>query len=250
MFEQATVSYCPVGKRVWTTCLGITGQAVAVIGAVLFPMIWPDVLPKAQTFLVGPLTAPPPGVSVKPRGHQAPARRTSRLSYAVFREPAAIPNRVAILVEPEGPADSIAGIPNGLPPAGDGDVWNPLSAIGSAHVPPPRTIEHPPEPPQPPAAETAITRLHVSRLDAARLLHRVEPIYPPIAVQMRTAGTVELRGVIGVDGRIRELKVLRGHPLLIKAAVDAVSQWIYEPTRLNGKTVEVDAPILVTFHLH
>ena len=84
----------------------------------------------------------------------------------------------------------------------------------------------------------------------ARPIHRVEPIYPPLAKQMRIAGVVELQGIIGADGRIHELKVLSGHPLLIKTAVDAVSQWIYAPTILNGQAVEVAAPITVTFKLN
>jgi protein TonB len=61
---------------------------------------------------------------------------------------------------------------------------------------------------------------------------------------------VELLGVLGTDGRIHELKVLRGHPLLINAALDAVRQWIFEPTMLNGQAVEVSAPITVNFILH
>ena len=84
----------------------------------------------------------------------------------------------------------------------------------------------------------------------ARPIHRVEPIYPSIARQARVAGVVELQGVIGTDGRIHELKVLSGHPLLVKAAVDAVSQWIYAPTILNGQPVEVAAPITVNFKLN
>jgi protein TonB len=61
---------------------------------------------------------------------------------------------------------------------------------------------------------------------------------------------VELLGVLGVDGRIHELKVVRGHPLLVKAAIEAVRQWVYEPTLLNGQAVEVSAPILVNFILN
>src|SRR5205809_1052971 len=97
------------------------------------------------------------------------------------------------------------------------------TGIGSP--PPPRIVA---ETPKPSAAAVPVRIVKVSQLDSARLRHRVDPIYPPIAIQTRTSGTVELRGVIGVDGRIRELKVLRGHPLLVKAALDAVSQWIYE----------------------
>jgi protein TonB len=66
---------------------------------------------------------------------------------------------------------------------------------------------------------------------------------------MRVSGVVELRGVLGTDGRIHELRVLSGHPLLVKAAVDAVLRWVYAPTVLNGQAVEVEAPIIVTFRL-
>jgi protein TonB len=90
----------------------------------------------------------------------------------------------------------------------------------------------------------------VSALQMARLLHRVEPVYPPLARQTRISGTVELTGVIGTDGRIRELRVVSGHPFLAAAALEAVRQWVYEPTLLNGEPVEVIAPITVNFRLN
>jgi len=71
----------------------------------------------------------------------------------------------------------------------------------------------------------------------ARIVRRVEPVYPPLARQARISGTVKLTGVIGVDGRIRELQVVNGHPLLARVALEAVRQWVYEPTLLNGKPV-------------
>ena len=81
-------------------------------------------------------------------------------------------------------------------------------------------------------------------------MHRVEPQYPEMARKMRVAGVVELEGVIGTDGRLRELRVVNGHPLLARAALEAVRQWIYAPTTLNGDPVEVIAPITVTFRLN
>ena len=84
----------------------------------------------------------------------------------------------------------------------------------------------------------------------ARLVHRVDPVYPPFARQARISGTVELTGVIGIDGRIRELQIVHGHPFLAKAALEAVRQWMYEPTLLNGAAVEVIAPITVNFLLN
>lgn len=66
----------------------------------------------------------------------------------------------------------------------------------------------------------------------------------------RVSGVVELEAVVGIDGRIRELRVKSGSPLLAPAAVEAVRQWIYEPTTLNGEPVEIIAPITVTFRLN
>jgi protein TonB len=84
----------------------------------------------------------------------------------------------------------------------------------------------------------------------AEAVFRPEPPYPPLARQARVSGTVELQGVIGIDGHLKELRVVSGHPLLARAALETVSRWIYKPTLLNGKAVEVIAPITVTFRLN
>ena len=67
---------------------------------------------------------------------------------------------------------------------------------------------------------------------------------------MRVSGVVELMGIIATDGRIRELKLLSGNPLLAPAALEAVRQWVYEPTLLNGEPVELIATISVIFRLN
>ena len=93
-------------------------------------------------------------------------------------------------------------------------------------------------------------RIRVSSLDPGRLIHMVQPVYPPIAKTAHIEGTVELSAVIGTDGRVRDLSVVSGHPLLRKAAIDAVRQWIYKPPVLNGESVEIVAPIAVIFRLN
>ena len=75
-------------------------------------------------------------------------------------------------------------------------------------------------------------------------------MYPPLAKAMRVSGTVKLVGIIGRDGTVQDLRVVEGHPLLVKAAVEAVKQWRYRPTLLNGEPVEVTAPIDVRFVLN
>ena len=84
---------------------------------------------------------------------------------------------------------------------------------------------------------------------AAKLIHRVVPVYPPLARQARVSGVVRLLGVVAKDGTIQKLELVSGHPLLSGAAMEAVRQWIYKPTLLNGQPVEVQAPIDVIFTL-
>jgi len=83
----------------------------------------------------------------------------------------------------------------------------------------------------------------------AKLIRQVVPIYPQMAKVARVSGVVHLIGIIAKDGTIRNLQVIDGHPLLTKAALDAVSQWVYKPTLLSGEPVEVICPIDVVFKL-
>jgi protein TonB len=83
----------------------------------------------------------------------------------------------------------------------------------------------------------------------AQLISRVEPRYPPLAAQIHLQGTVLLHAIISRDGTITSLEVVNGHPLLVQAALDAVRQWRYRPTMLNGEPVEVETTITVIFQL-
>jgi protein TonB len=84
---------------------------------------------------------------------------------------------------------------------------------------------------------------------AAKLVYHLNPEYPPLAKMARIQGTVLLEAIIGKDGTVQELKVLNGHPLLARAALDAVQSWRYQPTLLNGEPVEVLTEITVRFTL-
>ena len=86
-------------------------------------------------------------------------------------------------------------------------------------------------------------------MQAAKLVNQVTPVYPPLARQARISGIVRLEAVIGRDGRIKSLHVAAGHPLLVQAALEAVRQWVYQPTLLNGEPVEVLTQIEVNFKL-
>jgi periplasmic protein TonB len=97
--------------------------------------------------------------------------------------------------------------------------------------------------PQPPK------RIVVAHLEPAMLIHRVEPVYPALMRQIRRSGRVELRAIIATDGTIKSLQVVSGDALFIQSALDAVSQWRYKPTILNGQAVEIDTFITVNYIL-
>ena len=82
-----------------------------------------------------------------------------------------------------------------------------------------------------------------------RLLRRVEPAYPRVAKQAGIEGTVVLEATLGADGRVEQLTVLGGHPLLVEAAQQAVPQWVYEPTYLNERPVPVLLRVTLEFRL-
>jgi protein TonB len=105
-----------------------------------------------------------------------------------------------------------------------------------------------PRPPQPVAETHPRPQIvHMTSLDPAMLIQRVEPVYPPLARQVHREGRVELRAIIGTDGSIQSMQVVSGDPLLVRSALDAVQQWHYKPTILNGQPVEIDTYITVVY---
>jgi protein TonB len=103
-------------------------------------------------------------------------------------------------------------------------------------------------PPPPPPKKDRIRQ--GGNVQAAKLVNKVQPQYPPLARQTRISGTVRLHAIIGKDGSVQSLTLESGHPLLVQAALDAVRQWRYQPTLLNGEAVEVDTTIDVIFSLN
>ena len=103
-----------------------------------------------------------------------------------------------------------------------------------------------PTPPPPPSQRPA--RISSPVIQAA-IVNRVEPLYPALPRQMRRSGCVELHAIIATDGSIQSLAVISGDPLFYASALDAVRQWRYRPTILNGQAVEVDTTISVIYRL-
>jgi protein TonB len=142
--------------------------------------------------------------------------------------PKVVPKEVAVIKEEELPPPSgVGGVVGGVP--------------GGAPPPPPPPEKKAPPPPQ---------RIRVGgNVQQAKLVRQPRPIYPPLAKQARISGVVRLSAVISKNGTIQELQVISGHPLLVPAALEAVKQWVYQPTLLNGEPVEVVTQIDVNFTL-
>ena len=105
--------------------------------------------------------------------------------------------------------------------------------------------------PQPPRVETPTGPrvVKMTQLDPAMLIHRVEPIYPALGKQMRRDGHVELRAIIGTDGSIQSLQIVLSDPIFNQSAIEAVRQWRYRATVLNGQPVEIDTFITVLYNM-
>jgi protein TonB len=248
MFEQAVLANHSDPKRVWSTCAGMTAQTLLVLAAFLAPAIWPEVLPHAQ--LLASLVAPGvPEREAPPAPTHPAARRLPTHPFQIRAGTVVLPRDA-----PEH-AQVIEDPPSALPtqctancvPGATGDGGGLLSRILS--VAPPFLVRPVDKPVVPPPTPAPPIRLHGGDVRLGEPVYRVEPHYPPLALAAHISGRVEIEGVVGTDGRIRELRALSGNPLLVPAALDAVRQWIYRPTLLNGKPVEVAAPITVNFRL-
>ena len=241
MFEEMVVS-SPTSKKTnkpWTVVVSMLLQMTFLAILILIPLIYTDALPKGTfaTMLVAPPPPPPPPpppavekiIRVKPQVHL--------MQNNQLVQPRVIPKETKIIKE-EAEAPDVGmtgGVPGGVAGGSMGGVLG--GVIGGAGSGP-----APPKPTQ--------TRIRQGgAVTAASLINKVNPVYPPLARQTRVSGTVRLHAIISKDGSVQQLEVLSGHPLLVQSALDAVRQWRYRPTLLNGEPVEVDTTIDVIFSL-
>jgi protein TonB len=258
MFEQSTLPSGSRGKRVWTTFAGLAGEIALVAVAMLVPIVWPQVLPMAQfsSWIAAPGPPPPPPPQgnniVRPKGTvRAKYQFHDSALYAYTK----MPDKPAILVD-EPLEAGVPGVPGGVEGGVEGGVPGGVRDAVLEDVlrrvpevaPPPKPAAVVVAPPKPVEKGPVLIR-RGGEVQMANIIRRVDPLYPPLARQARIQGVVELIGIIATDGHIRQLRVISGHPLLVKAAMDAVGQWLYRPTLLNGEPVEVEAPITVNFRL-
>lgn len=210
-------------------------EVVAIGVMVIIPLIHSEALPKAslrQTTILPPPPAPPPAA--------VPRVAVQRISVEELeKEPAVVPKTIPkFQSQPAAPSSGfgVLGSVPGVPGGQDGVIG---SLIGVTAPPPPA--------PATPATPERIKEGGV--VEAANLIYGPKPDYPQLAKLARIQGTVRLDALIATDGTVTGLKVVSGHPLLVKAALEAVERWRYRPTLLNGQPVEVETEIDVNFAL-
>jgi periplasmic protein TonB len=220
---------------------GVPGRALAASSAIevatvaallLWPLIAPAVLPPEAKAAPVPLFNGPL-VPNSNRRQDAPNsyQRHRTITELVFHQPPARPVHIArsananqAIADVIGDSISLGAAENGPLGIGAGGAATPIAPPGRVSAP----------------------RM-ISKVMDAFLIERVQPDYPRAAEMIGLSGTVQLRAVIGIDGRVRHLAVVSGNPILAQAAIAAVRQWRYEPTRLNGEPVEVGTEITVNF---
>jgi protein TonB len=247
MFEQSILLPGRDGKKPWTFAVSILVEVSAVSVLLLAPLVYTEHLGQGliQSMHISPPMPKPIALQVEPTVVRPAAR--------VFN-PLAVPRHIRPLVEvlrtidDPPPAECMNCVVGA--PSIDG-VNDTIGVIGPITVgpplpkPQPKPVEVKKVAEPPPSGPIRVSL----GAQEARIIRRVVPTYPPLARTARVQGTVRLLGVINAEGRIEQLKVISGHPLLVQAAVDAVKQWLYRPTLLSGQPVEVSAPIEVNFIL-
>ena len=233
-------SWAQRSRRSWTTLTSFALEALA-IGVLLLLPLWKTVgLPSARTVST-PISMgrPEPAPVQGPRNGTASAN-ASNFDGIRLMQPSHIPSSVkrgADDASPQPPGVFTPGMTGigsgpGLPPG----LW---SAGGGS-----RPVPQPPAP----APPTRVTR--TSTFLEGNLIRRVQPVYPPLARSVRVQGSVVLIAVISKAGTIDNLRAISGHPMLVPAAIDAVSQWRYRPYILNSEPIEVETQITVNFLLN
>jgi protein TonB len=230
MFRETLLESSPVRRKSkrWPMATAFTVELLAGAFLVVLPLLYSGVLPvSAQPLLYAPIST----VQVERAQHNNNSHggggphfgsRTSVVSFD-------FQNRDACLTCTASPSTG-----NDTDPAADLGVGG-----GGPNMPWLPSVHEAPSRPLGPVKR--------SHLDEALLINKVEPIYPKIAIAAGIRGEVRLHAIIAKDGTIQSISVVSGHPLLVKAAEDAVRQWRYRPYVLNKEPVEVETFITVNF---
>jgi protein TonB len=238
-FFAATTEVSPKPARArWTTVASVVVHGLAIGSLIVIPIVsGGDTIVSLAKGVVFAAAAPPPLPSPPPARQPPPPAvdRKENGAPAVNRDaaPASSPKDPVV-------GDAVRGtdVPPGLRMPGPGGAGDATAVLGRGSGP----VEFGSAPPQ----RSGPVRVGGAVL-APRRTQYVEPIYPRIAQATRTGARIVLEATIDEQGRVQNLRVLTPAPLFEQAAIDAVSQWRYEPTRLNGQAVAVLLIVTINF---
>ena len=246
-FQSSMLEYNRMksSSRLMDTIISLTVNAVILLVPVFAGLYFTDTLDLkgfASTFLVAPPPPPPPPPAAAPLVKVAPVHRVFENSGKLVA-PTAVPKQIAMLKEEpipdvEGTGGVAGGVPGGVAGGSMGGVLG--GVIGGGMAPAPIAPKE-----KGPRAPVRVG----GRVKEPRLITRVDPRYPPLAIQTHLQGTVIVDAIIDEHGDVVEVKVVSGPPLLIQSALDAVRHWKYEPTYLNDQPVPVQLNVTVSFRL-
>jgi protein TonB len=224
------------GRQRASVTLTVVLEAMLVGTFITIPVMATDVLPIAPEMMGAFVsTQPPPPAPPPPPRSSSPAKAVEVVS--VDAAPTEAPPEIAAEAPPVGnPAEH--GEPGGVP----GGVDGPGSVIGGQGI-------GEPQPPPNPAPTRQAVRVG-GNIQPPRKVKDVRPVYPSIAIQARKEGPVILEATIDITGKVTGVRVLRSQPLLDQAAIDAVRQWEFTPTLLNGEPTAVIMNVTVNFQLN
>jgi protein TonB len=225
-------------KQSYTLPVSIAIHLLVLLVVVVVPLLTSEELPEpssaVRAFFVEPAAPPPPPPPPPPPAPKAQVQRPVEpkpvpQEAAKFTAPVEVPEEI----KPEEGID--LGVEGGVPGGVEGGV--PGGVVGGV-------VGGLPDAPPP----TQAVRVG-GQIKEPKKLKDVKPNYPDIAKQARVQGVVILECTISPQGKVTDVKILRGIPLLDAAAIEAVKQWVYTPTLLNGVPVPVIMTVTVNFRL-
>ena len=247
MFDTLRQDDRPTGMKYFTSLIISVVVHTAILGAlVVVPMIYFNALHTDELLLfvlsTPTLPLPPPIPEAPPVAGNSGMEKSKPTTTTVAFNP--IPGKIPVgLPKDDDIPITIAtnAIVNGIgySPAGTTDGRGINDLINQLK---PRAVEVPKLP-------IPRTPVRVGTIQEAKLIHRVEPVYPKIAVAARISDKVILEVLVDEEGNVANIKVLKGNPLLDDAAIKAVNQWKYSPTIQNGEPIQVVATVTIFFRM-
>lgn len=233
LFDAVSAPSVKLGSQAWYTVpLSIAAHVILAAIVIIVPLSAGDARPLPRQIM--DIVIPPRAPQVPP---SPPVRSTATSTTAPANSTAA-PTEAPPGIQPEAAVPVVAA-----GPGVEGGIGSVGGALGTG-------LLNIPAPPSPPPVQAAPRPVRPGgQVKFPTKVRHVPPVYPRIAQDARVSGLVILEATIDVDGSVLDVRIMRSQPLLDQAAIDAVRQWRFTPTLLNGMPVPVLMTVTVNFQL-